>query len=1063
MEQLCKKRVANYRKAWEAIVPWVKGVNDDPHKAFCSVCCRTFSISHGGYSDLTRHEKRHIHRELSKEANVAGTGTSVVTSTSEIAEADSRTREETTEGRKVSGLPTGKWGDLSSSLRMWFPPLRLLSASIWQVVQQRQVQSYNRVEEFVSVVLELVPDLLSTEEKIELLIGLRTKFALDSCHHTTFITVKMMLPHLDRVSRIAEIASSDGDMGQTVDAAVKEFKELIQGLLKSPAYRRSFFQEIYPLRYGPSYDAALQLLVCEFLSRLEELLTVPSFHEAASLFDDDPLLFEEFLQMGDDLQPIQELLLHRKHFTCLLSGSSSPTKSNTVVSTLSDSPIVPAALTASEQSCESQMSQNRPDMFGVSIDEGSGADVKEDDPGMQRDSDEGSNNPPSSPYIVVNWRGDDDDDDDDGDEGDSQRDSDEEASGTSQHDQQGDTGQSSQTSNGLSSSPYIVVNWSGDDDDDDDDDDVDDVDVDEGGDSQRDSDKASGTSQHDQQGDMQRTLNEEKKKEINDCKIDCERMVNDRSEESEPPSTEGPRPSTQQATLQKMPSHSKKQDAKRPRKYPCLECDKVCTSSYHLRRHQKLHTGLTPHACPHCDKTFQQKAGLTTHLNIHTGNRPFECPSCRKKFFRVSALVDHLVRHTDCMMDCERMINEQSEVKDLPSTEQSRLSTLQATLRKAHKAPKYPCSTCGKVFLRPSGLAEHQKMKDLQRRPTPHYARNKNCRIDCERMVNDRSEEREPPSTEGSQSSTQQATLQKMPSHSKKQDTKRPRKYPCLECDKVFTSSYHLRSHQKLHTGLTPHACPHCDKTFQQKAGLTTHLNIHTGNQPFECSSCRKKFFRVSALVDHLVRHTDCMMDCERMINEQSEVKDLPSTEQSRLSTLQATLRKAHKAPKYPCSTCGKVFLRPSGLAEHQKMNDLQRGTPHYARNKNCRIDCERMVNDRSEEREPPSTEGSQSSTQQATLQKMPSHSKKQDTKRPWKYPCLECDKVFTSSYHLRSHQKLHTGMRPHACPHCDKTFQQKAGLTIHLNIHRGNRPFECSSCRKKFFRVSALVDHLTA
>lgn len=37
----------------------------------------------------------------------------------------------------------------------------------------------------------------------------------------------------------------------------------------------SHLQEIFPVYFGPKYDAALEMLVWEFISRLEELLPVP--------------------------------------------------------------------------------------------------------------------------------------------------------------------------------------------------------------------------------------------------------------------------------------------------------------------------------------------------------------------------------------------------------------------------------------------------------------------------------------------------------------------------------------------------------------------------------------------------------------------------------------------------------------------------------------------------------------------------------------------------------------------------------------------------------------------
>ena len=45
-----------------------------------------------------------------------------------------------------------------------------------------------------------------------------------------------------------------------------------------------YVQEIFPLYFGPKYDAALEMLVWEFISRLEELLPVPDFTQVPRFF-----------------------------------------------------------------------------------------------------------------------------------------------------------------------------------------------------------------------------------------------------------------------------------------------------------------------------------------------------------------------------------------------------------------------------------------------------------------------------------------------------------------------------------------------------------------------------------------------------------------------------------------------------------------------------------------------------------------------------------------------------------------------------------------------------------
>ena len=42
------------------------------------------------------------------------------------------------------------------------------------------------------------------------------------------------------------------------------------------------FQEDFPVDFGPDYDAALQVLVLDFLSRLERLLPVPDLQHVST-------------------------------------------------------------------------------------------------------------------------------------------------------------------------------------------------------------------------------------------------------------------------------------------------------------------------------------------------------------------------------------------------------------------------------------------------------------------------------------------------------------------------------------------------------------------------------------------------------------------------------------------------------------------------------------------------------------------------------------------------------------------------------------------------------------
>uniref|UniRef100_G3PR27 C2H2-type domain-containing protein n=1 Tax=Gasterosteus aculeatus aculeatus TaxID=481459 RepID=G3PR27_GASAC len=128
-----------------------------------------------------------------------------------------------------------------SALRLLVPPIRLVSAAIWQTVEQKIVSDYGLLEEFVYMVTEMVPQLLSTRQRAELILGLRAREKTYVVFHDTLLFAQSLRSVL---------------------------------LLFSPVS-----QDVFPGDFGPTYDKAIQTLMWLFLSRLEKLLPTQTLQQ----------------------------------------------------------------------------------------------------------------------------------------------------------------------------------------------------------------------------------------------------------------------------------------------------------------------------------------------------------------------------------------------------------------------------------------------------------------------------------------------------------------------------------------------------------------------------------------------------------------------------------------------------------------------------------------------------------------------------------------------------------------------------------------------------------------
>ncbi|KAG5846413.1 hypothetical protein ANANG_G00114710 [Anguilla anguilla] len=156
-----------------------------------------------------------------------------------------------------------------STLHLLVPPLQLLSAAMWQVLQHQDVLHYGKLEEFVSLVMETFPELLSESQRTELTLGLQ-----------------------------------DMSLAET----------------------------------GCKTDPALEVLLWDFLSRLEQLLPVPDLKQTVSWLSAAPSVLEVCVQSTSYTDQLKTLLRHHRSLGQLDMNGTLPSMEDYKLSSMSCPP-----------------------------------------------------------------------------------------------------------------------------------------------------------------------------------------------------------------------------------------------------------------------------------------------------------------------------------------------------------------------------------------------------------------------------------------------------------------------------------------------------------------------------------------------------------------------------------------------------------------------------------------------------------------------------------------------------------------------------------------------------
>ncbi|XP_029311739.1 zinc finger protein 37-like [Cottoperca gobio] len=870
-----------------------------------------------------------------------------------------------------------------STLRLLIPPIRLVSAAIWQTVEQKIVSDYGMLEEFVFMVTEMVPQLLTTRQRAELILGLRARLILELCRSEDTADPQIIQPHLDRMQSLRSLWNVETDHAEQ-DVSDSHFMGLVQNLLRDPEERRNFFQDVFPGDFGPTYDKAIQTLMWLFLSRLEKLLPTQTLQQIASLLSDASSVLNECMETFAQPQELKTLLDSQKDLGQLEDIDSYIVDSG-ILSALCLPPVERVVIVNEQTETDT--------VSGLMYTVCNEMEVESENKEVYM---EGTG---TSECVQTQWFG-----------------------LSSEVKAEMDSVVVTDTVEGTEASESEMA--------------------DEHNDDQSGTLIIGEDGQVTVLDSVEKKPNKRGRKKKRPEDEDFEVQSKTRGKQDDPEfevSWERPvrknRGLKMKRYLSQWRKSSKTEDSNETNSSPkglaksndldertCKVCGKVVSRAKFLERHMNRHSEELPYSCSVCKRFYKSLRYLQQH----------RCPSQTKAKMGRQAKEEETAADegeqssgVPCEADNEEQPSDNTGQMEQKCPEGNK-SVLEGPFYCPHCSVEFKCKQTFRFHLRNICYNE-QQVDPEQPEDVKHCFRCDECdkAFKYKSTLDSHKQTHNPLYCEVCMKLVRdsEALAMHKESHTPFQCNQCEENFPvfkalhkhyidvhnptepftCTHCQTTFASLKRFIRHEWKHTGYQPFQCPHCSKRFRSYSDLVEHQKKHTKAYPFLCWECGKKFRHGVTLTRHV----------ERVHHSGEPVTEKPTptftcAQCGKTFTSRRCLLKHdnfhHKGLRFPCEHCGKGFFGKDALVRHTLIHTGERPFK-------C-DDCDKSFRSAAE---------------------LKIHRRYHTGERPFK--CNVCEKGFVQSCFLTLHMRTHTGERPYVCTVCSKGFSSLHGLKRHRRL----------------------------